>query len=96
MVKSPHKSSAAGDFWGDFEVVFPVLALIDPSETLGIGPFEHINSIFFACGGPDLKFLLSLSELLLRSLNVSRNRGGSITSIPPDTHIQKEKMPEIP
>ena len=75
MVKSPHKSSAAGDFF-DFEVVFPVLALIDPSETLGIGPFEHIKSIFFACGGPDLKFLLSLSELLPRSQNVSRNRGG--------------------
>ena len=67
-------------FLGDFEVVFPVLALIDPSDTLGIGPFEHIKSIFFACGGPDLKFLLSLSELLPRSQNVSRNRGGgSIT-----------------
>ena len=66
-------SSAAGE---NFEVVFPVLALIDPSETLGIGPFEHKKSDFFRLRRAKSQILLSLSQVTLEISDVSRNRGG--------------------
>ena len=57
-------------------MVFPVLALIDPSETLGIGPFEHKKSDFFRLRRAKSRILLSLSQVTLEISDFSRNRGG--------------------